>query len=126
MAVLKDTVTSGLTELGNNILNGLKDLFIPTFSPLGRVHKLIYDKLPLLDQLFHIFRSVLGDTSELAPTFAISYKGNTYNIVDFSVFTPYRPVLFIIQNAIYWYLFIRWFIKFIPSLMSGIGGVVGK
>lgn len=126
MELLKDSITSGLTDLGNNILNGLKDMFIPTFSPLWKIRSLIHDKLPPLDQLLHIFGNVLGDTSEYAPTFSITYKGNTYNIVDFSVFTPYRPILFIIQNAIYWYLFVRWFIKFIPSIISGIGGVVGK
>lgn len=127
MEVLKDNLTSGLSDLGTTIIEGFKDtlttLFVPTFSPIDELKKLLDSKLPILEQLFQILKNAVGDTSEDAPTFSITYKGQKHNIVDFSVFTPYRPALFIIQNAIYWYLCIKWLIKFIPSMLSGIGGV---
>lgn len=121
MEVLGEKFTGGISAGFNSFAEKLKEFFIPTFNPLTEFIDVISSRFGFLPQIVTILKGFFVDISDEAPIFAINFKGKLINIIDFSVFEPYRPLLFTIQYSIYTYYFLNWLIKFIPRLLGGIG-----
>ena len=137
MEVLEKSITGGINNLytllidyPSTMISKLSDLFVYLFVPSNNVTdhiaSLINDKYPFIAQMGSLTKQVVfGDYSETAPTFSINFKGKSLRIIDFTAILPYRPILLTIETFIIVVGFINWLLRFIPSLLSGIGDFGG-
>lgn len=121
MEVLGSKFTTSISNAFDNFGEKLKSFFIPTFDPVKDLWAEFSSRFGFVEQCFTVVKGLFTDISDEAPVFAFNYKDSTYNIIDFSVFEPYRPLLFMIQYTIYTYRFSDWTIKNIPSILEGLG-----
>lgn len=128
MGILKDNIAQGISNIVSVIRSipdmvgdVIKSLVIPSGSPLMELRELIDEKYPFIAQLSVWIQSLnYGDYSEGAPNFSIVYNGETYNLIDFSLFAQYRPLVLGISSALLVTSFIFWLIKFVPKLLKGV------
>lgn len=119
-------IAGSLNDLGaaiiNGLIDGLKELFVPSYNPIDEVKSKIENKYTFLSQISEISNSLFAGFSESSapPSFTVTYRGKTMTIVDFSAFVSYRSTVHGIIIAIAWTTFILWLIKFVPQLLKGV------
>lgn len=119
-------IAGSLNDLGtaiiNGLIDGLKELFVPSYNPIDEVKSKIESKYTFLSQISEISNTLFADFSESSapPSFTVTYRGKTMTIVDFSAFVSYRSTVHGIIIAIAWTTFVLWLIKFIPQLLKGV------
>lgn len=117
---IKDVV-SVVRAIPDIIAENMKSLVIPSGSPLLKLRATIDEKYPFISQLSVWVNSLTyGDYSENAPNFSITYNGETYNLIDFSLFSQYRSLVHAISSILLVTSFIFWLIKFVPKLLKGL------
>lgn len=57
------------------------------------------------------------NTSEDMPHFTITAYGKTMDIIDFSLFAPYRLFVHSLVSLFVWFNFIKWIVNKIPRMM---------
>lgn len=114
MGVLKNWFEESLSPL-------LEDLFVPEFDGVNRVKSTLEEKLPMIAQLTEITSHFTSDYSETStpPTFTITYKGQTLNILNLSFLQPYVTTIKSILSAIWWVMFALWLVKYAPKMIGG-------
>lgn len=120
-------IMQSITNVGKAIIDGftdsLKILFVPSYNPASEVKDKLDSKFAFVSQLKSITSELFNDFDDDSdyPSFTITYKGTTYNIIDFSLYAPYRATVHSIIIAISWTYFVLWMVKYLPRLVKGGG-----
>lgn len=106
----------------DGFMNLLEFLFKPDASSnlTHEVKYLLEEKFGFLFQIGDLIRSIMDiDFYSGTPKFEITYKGITYQIIDFAIFIPYRPYVRSIASFIMIFSTLLWLLKNAPSLIRG-------
>ena len=121
-------ILTGLDNLKDGIIQGLKDLFIPSDNAFTDIVDMVKTKFAFAYEFVDIAKTILVfsfDDDVEAPNFEISdssgkwFKGSL-NFIDWTIYEPYRPYVHALILAISWYQFIERTIKRLPSIIGGI------
>ena len=112
-----------LVNLPSKIVEGigniLKELFIPKTDIVGRIREAVMKPFgwlfELLDNLT-MFQSYY-DTGEDIPKFTITAYGKTMDIIDFSIFAPYRTFVHSLVLLFAWFNFFKWGAHKLPRIV---------
>lgn len=116
-------ILTGLNNLKDGIIQGLKDLFIPSDNAFTDIKDIINEKFGFISQIKDMFSSIINATftqSDEAPEFNITIYGQDLSIIDWSLFAPYRLIIHGIIIAVSYISFIMRLIKRIPKIIGGI------
>lgn len=116
-------IITGLNNLKDGIIQGLKDLFIPSDNAFTDIQNIINEKFGFISQIKDMFSSIINATfnvSDEPPTFNITIYGQDLSIIDWSIYSPYRLIVHGIIIAISYINFIMRLIKRIPKIIGGI------
>lgn len=95
-------------------------LFVPSDNLFNDFETLIKEKFGIFFQLKQLTLDLTTlDSSEVAPSFKITYAGHTLNIIDFSMFAQYRSLIHNIIILISGFFFVKWLIVSAPSIVMG-------
>jgi hypothetical protein len=120
---LLNGIITGLNNLKDGIIQGLKDLFIPSDNAFTDIQTIINEKFGFISQIKDMFSSIINATfseSGEAPEFNITIYGQELSIIDWSLYAPYRMIVHGIIIAIAYIGFIMRLIKRIPKIIGGI------
>lgn len=115
-------IITGLNNLKDGIIQGLKDLFIPSDNAFTDIKEIVNDKFGFISQIKDLFSAFVNYTfadSETPPEFTITYKGNEISIIDWSLYAPYRMTVHFIIIAISYLSFIMRLYKRLPGYIGG-------
>ena len=114
-------IIDNIKRIPEAVADKLIYLFVPTGSGVDGLKNLINEKYPFISQLGVWIQSLTyGDYSEDAPNFSITYNGETYNLIDFTLFEQYRLIVLGISSVLLLTSFIFWLVKFVPKLLKGV------
>lgn len=118
-----NTVYDWITNFFDNIGNLLKDMFVPTYSPVDEIKAKINERFSFISQMVDLSADLFTDfgSTSVPPSFTITLYGQSYDIINFSIMQPYRATIHSIIIAIAWINFALWFFKFSPRLIKGGG-----
>lgn len=120
-----DGIQEGISAIVENLIEGLKDLFIPTKNPFDELKEVFYSKMPIIEKL-ESFKDEAFPNEEKKPTFEIDLGGwcgasGTVSVLDFSWYEPYRETVKGILAAFLWVFTLIKAYKLLPSVIGGIG-----
>lgn len=121
-------ILTGLNNLKEGIIQGLKVLFIPSDNAFTDIVDMVKTKFSFAYEFVDIAKTILVfsfDADVEPPTFKMEDKsGKWFNtplsIIDWTIYEPYRPYVHSLILAICWYQFIERTIKRLPSIIGGI------
>ena len=89
-----ELVKDSITNLGNTIVNGIKNvfelLFVPSDNLFDDVQTLFNEKFGIFSQVVNLVKSLTINESTVKPNFKITLYGTTLHFIDFSLFDEYR------------------------------------
>ena len=120
-----------IEDISNSIINGLKELFIPSEDyfneKLSQLEEKMSSKFGVFTDLLNIlkafYNSLTSNATSSVPKFEFTYRGATYNIMNLEIFEDYIVIFKNIIIFTTYYFFIKRLIKKAPSLIRGGGGV---
>lgn len=121
-------IITGLNNLKDGIIQGLKDLFIPSDNAFTDIVDMVKTKFTFVYNFLDIAKTILVfsfDDDVEPPNFKMEDKsGKWFNtplsIIDWTIYEPYRAYVHALILAICWYQFIERTIKRLPSIIGGI------
>lgn len=128
-----ENIKNGFLDLGQRvielpckIIELLKELFellfVPEKTPVDDIKDIIDKKFPVINQITDIVNGLFvkyGDTTA-TPRFTVTYKGQTYNILNLDWYIPYRNIVCGIIICIAWLSFVFWLVRFVPKMLGGV------
>lgn len=123
METLGNKFATSINNGFDTFVEKLKTLFIPKFDCISQIKSEFDSRFGFVNQLGTIIKGFFTDISDDAPIFSINYQGKDINIIDFTIFAPYRQTLEIITSVFLLWNLYWWLLKVIPSVIAGLGGV---
>lgn len=115
-------ILTGLNNLKDGIIQGLKDLFIPSDNAFTDIKDIVNEKFGFISQIKDLVSAFVNYSfaeSDTPPEFNINYKGNEISIIDWSLYAPYRMTVHFIIIAISYLSFIMRLYKRLPGYIGG-------
>lgn len=117
-------VISAIVGLPSTIVSGFQDLLEFLFVPSDNLFSELQD---VIEQKFEVFFDLESLISEIAsvnlyqgtPHFEITYKGKTYEIIDFSMFDDYRIYITSLSSFLMIFSTLMWLLKNAPNIIHG-------
>lgn len=119
-----ENVISVIVDIPNIIITGLQNLLEFLFVPSDNLFTELQE---VVEQKFGIFYDLESLVSEIAsvnlyqgtPHFEITYKGKTYEIIDFSIFDDYRIYITSLSSFLMIFSTLMWLLKNAPNIIHG-------
>lgn len=115
-------ILTGLDNLKDGIIQGLKDLFIPSDNAFIVIKDIVNEKFGFISQIKELVSAFVNYSfaeSDTPPEFNINYKGKEISIIDWSLYAPYRMTVHFIIIAISYLSFIMRLYKRLPGYIGG-------
>ena len=115
-------IITGLINLKDGIIQGLKDLFIPSDNAFTDIKDIVNEKFGFISQIKELVSAFVNYSfadSDTPPEFNINYKGKEISIIDWSLYAPYRMTVHFIIIAISYLSFIIRLYKRLPGYIGG-------
>lgn len=115
-------ILTGLNNLKDGLIQGLKDLFIPSDNAFTDIKDIVNEKFGFISQIKDLLSAFVNYTfadSDTPPEFNINYKGKEISIIDWSLYAPYRMTVHFIIIAISYLSFIMRLYKRLPGYIGG-------
>ena len=117
-------VISAIVGLPSTIVSGFQDLLEFLFVPSDNLFTELQE---VIEQKFEVFFDLESLISEIAsvnlyqgtPHFEITYKGKTYEIIDFSMFDDYRIYITSLSSFLMIFSTLMWLLKNAPNIIHG-------
>lgn len=123
---LGETLGNFFKDLLSGIIDGLKNLFIPTINPFDELKEIIYSKLPIIQDIELAVNGTLAMLEEThEPKFSLQFTGQ-YGItgdvatLNLAPYEPYREVVKNIIKALLWLSTLVYIEKTIPKMLGGV------
>lgn len=119
-----------ITDIPNQIIEGLEDLFIPTVNPFTSAYNIVITYFPFVEQVRQLALQLVSSEfyGNDIPTFTVDFShfgGGSVEIVDLSFYQPYRAIVHGIIIALSYSVFIMHLVKRLPTILTGNVGVGG-
>jgi len=124
---MTNKIGSFFKKLADDILDGIKKLFVPDedyFSnSVGDMQDSLKRKMPIISQILELMNRLIneaGEASEAEPSFSFTMYGTDVSLIDFSIYSQYRTYIHSIVLAVSYAFFIRSLIRRVPKAIGGI------
>lgn len=123
---LGETLGNFFKDLLTGIIDGLKNLFIPTNNPFDELKEIFYSKMPIIQDIELAVNGTIAMLEEThEPKFSLQFTGQ-YGLngnvatLNLSPYEPYREVVKNIIKALLWLSTLVYIEKTIPKMLGGV------
>lgn len=137
MGAIGEAITTGLSNIIQPILDGIKAIFLPDIDNIREKVDIVKGKFAFVDNIKEVSSDLIdfmqNEDAKIPVIYInlgaskgkINYGGNT-KILDLTWYAPYKPVVdaFIIGFSYLMFFWMVW--KRLPDIISGVGAVTEK
>ncbi|MDE5936778.1 MAG: hypothetical protein K2G83_05180 [Ruminococcus sp.] len=117
---MKNSIISGLENLKDKLLEGLKFLFIPSDNLFTELKEVIESKFKFVYQILDFGKSIISaDFLDVPPNNKITIYNQDIVFMDWTLYDSYKNLIDSIVIIISYYFYIQRLIKRIPGIIGG-------